>query len=75
MQLTISLGVASWCPDFHNAEELIKSADQALYQAKANGRNRVELALNSFPDLHPSKQNIVKKISWTKNHFERHREE
>lgn len=74
MQLTISLGVATWCPDFHNAEELIKKADQALYQAKTNGRNRVELALNSSPDLHPARHNIVQKIAWTKNYLERHKE-
>lgn len=52
-QLTISLGVASWCTEFNNAEELIKSADQALYQAKVNGRNRVELTINSFPREEP----------------------
>lgn len=46
IRLTVSIGVASWYPDFHDAGELIKSADQALYQAKAGGRNRVELAMH-----------------------------
>ncbi|MFH0783616.1 MAG: diguanylate cyclase [Pseudomonadota bacterium] len=42
IKLTISIGVATWCPAFHDAGELIKNADKALYQAKAGGRNRVE---------------------------------
>ncbi len=40
--LTISLGVASWSSDYQDAEQLLKEADKCLYQAKANGRNRVE---------------------------------
>jgi diguanylate cyclase (GGDEF)-like protein len=42
--LTISLGVASVVPQLHqDPVELIKQADRALYQSKANGRNRYEL--------------------------------
>ncbi len=43
LQVTISIGVASLQqnkPD--NAEKLVSMADEALYKAKANGRNRVE---------------------------------
>jgi diguanylate cyclase (GGDEF)-like protein len=37
--VTCSIGVASW--DFHeSATELVERADQALYVAKAEGRNR-----------------------------------
>jgi diguanylate cyclase (GGDEF)-like protein len=39
--LTISGGVASFPKDGTNGTELISHADQALYQAKAEGRNRV----------------------------------
>lgn len=38
--LTISLGVASFRPEMHSVIDLIKRADEALYQAKATGRNR-----------------------------------
>jgi diguanylate cyclase (GGDEF)-like protein/PAS domain S-box-containing protein len=40
--ITISLGVASYNDKINKPEELIKHADKALYQAKQNGRNRVE---------------------------------
>jgi diguanylate cyclase (GGDEF)-like protein len=43
VDVTMSLGVA--CGDPGATEDgLIKAADQALYRAKANGRNRVEVA-------------------------------
>jgi two-component system, cell cycle response regulator len=43
--LTVSIGVAEKKPAQANVEALIKAADQALYQAKRTGRNRVEAAL------------------------------
>jgi diguanylate cyclase (GGDEF)-like protein len=43
--LTISIGVASFVPiDGAQPEQLISSADGALYAAKRNGRNRAEWA-------------------------------
>jgi diguanylate cyclase (GGDEF)-like protein len=44
LRVTISIGVATWNASLRNPGELIKKADQALYQAKASGRNRVEAA-------------------------------
>ncbi|HEX5783655.1 MAG TPA: diguanylate cyclase [Burkholderiaceae bacterium] len=43
--VTISIGVAVTLPNTnHTAAELVKRADDALYQAKAQGRNQVVLA-------------------------------
>jgi diguanylate cyclase (GGDEF)-like protein len=42
--LTVSIGVAALSSGMRKIEELVRDADQALYRAKAQGRNRVELA-------------------------------
>ncbi|PYN11382.1 MAG: hypothetical protein DME05_24520, partial [Candidatus Rokuibacteriota bacterium] len=39
--VTVSLGVASIPEDATNVDDLIVAADQALYDAKRTGRNRV----------------------------------
>jgi len=41
VDVTISLGVAQWGPDVREASELLKLADEKLYDAKRSGRNRV----------------------------------
>jgi diguanylate cyclase (GGDEF)-like protein len=43
-KVTISAGVAMWNRNIASGKELIKLADDALYAAKKNGRNRVEMA-------------------------------
>ena len=40
--VTLSLGIASW--GYEEPQELISRADKALYSAKNNGRNRVEIS-------------------------------
>jgi diguanylate cyclase (GGDEF)-like protein len=42
-QVTVSLGVAGFPAHGTTADSLIRAADQALYQAKRGGRNRVEV--------------------------------
>lgn len=44
IRVTISIGVASYPDDGKSIEELISRADGALYEAKRNGRNRIEYA-------------------------------
>lgn len=44
LSVTVSFGVACINAEADAEKELIKAADEALYRAKHNGRNRVELA-------------------------------
>jgi len=48
--VTISLGVASFPTHGDRVEAVLKAADAALYQAKAEGRNRVEVAEEAESD-------------------------
>jgi len=41
IDVTISLGVAQWGPGVRTGQELVKLADEKLYEAKRSGRNRV----------------------------------
>ena len=45
--MTVSLGLATFPEDAHDMESLIEAADQALYQAKAAGKNRLCLCEES----------------------------
>jgi diguanylate cyclase (GGDEF)-like protein len=42
-QVTISIGIASMAPQAADAEDLVATADKALYLAKRLGKNRVEV--------------------------------
>jgi diguanylate cyclase (GGDEF)-like protein len=41
--ITVSIGVAEWLPNDGSIESLIGRADAALYRAKKDGRNRIEI--------------------------------
>ena len=43
LEVTISAGITKYKKG-SSAEELIRSADMAMYKAKENGRNRMEMA-------------------------------
>ena len=45
MRFTVSIGLAQLEASTINLDDLLRQADAALYQAKKNGRNRVEPAL------------------------------
>ncbi len=51
INVTISLGVASFHSDLATFEDLIKQADIAVYEAKNTGRNKVVVASRETPAL------------------------
>jgi diguanylate cyclase (GGDEF)-like protein len=53
--VTASLGVSSYpAAHVHTTEELVRAADEALYRAKREGRNRVCLTDPMGPSAHES---------------------
>ncbi len=44
LQVSLSIGLASWRPDFHDAAMWLNEADKALYIAKNTGRNKISIA-------------------------------
>lgn len=44
LSVTTSIGVAAYRNAYHSPSEMVRAADQALYRAKEQGRDRVEAA-------------------------------
>lgn len=74
--ITASIGVATFLEHSDNIEDILELTDQAMYQSKRNGRNRVtlakpisetswqEIAINTFMDIiNKHNVNIGQKIS------------
>lgn len=49
INVTISIGVSSYNFDLESAKSIVERADNALYESKQNGRNRVTLSKNNLP--------------------------
>ncbi len=49
IKVTVSAGAASYNFDFESAYDLVNRADQAMYESKQNGRNRVSISKNNMP--------------------------
>jgi diguanylate cyclase (GGDEF)-like protein len=52
---TVSIGVGAFCNDGESQDQLLRKIDQALYLAKANGRDRVE----TVPETEPEQPRIA----------------
>ena len=50
IDLTVSIGIATATASMSGIETLIKRADDALYEAKRSGRDRVAIASGSIGD-------------------------
>jgi predicted signal transduction protein with EAL and GGDEF domain len=50
IDITISGGIAVLRPGDTIYDDILRRADSALYRAKSNGRNRVEIAGEAGPD-------------------------
>ena len=46
LKMTVSIGISHYTDSLNTLNKLIRSADVALYTAKENGRNRIEVQLN-----------------------------
>jgi diguanylate cyclase (GGDEF)-like protein len=58
--VTASFGVAVFPEDAPDAARLVRNADRALYRAKANGRNRVEMfTLDAAAEGEPGPETIA----------------
>jgi two-component system, cell cycle response regulator len=47
LQLTVSIGVSMYSTNYIHYKDMIEVADQAMYRAKNEGRNRIVLLLNA----------------------------
>jgi diguanylate cyclase (GGDEF)-like protein len=59
IQVTVSIGLATWPGPGESAEAILEAADKALYRAKQGGRNRVACANPASPTVRGDLRSIV----------------
>jgi len=59
IQVTVSIGLATWPGPGESAEAILEAADKALYRAKQGGRNRVACANPASPTVRADLRSIV----------------
>jgi len=59
VQVTISIGVATFPGDATSGKDLVDCADKALYEAKRNGRNRVKVFQSEKNEYTPTQDAVA----------------
>jgi diguanylate cyclase (GGDEF)-like protein len=59
VQVTVSIGLATWPGPGESAEAVLEAADRALYRAKQDGRNRVVAANPASPGVRGDLRSVL----------------
>ncbi len=71
IRITASLGIATLEPDIANEEDLLRRADDALMQAKQEGRDSLCLWRDEGPRTAGTQKNKLSHVQQLKSHFRR----
>ncbi|MDP5238855.1 diguanylate cyclase [Uliginosibacterium sp. 31-16] len=69
LQISVSIGAAQWQVSRESVELALAKADEALYRAKALGRNRAEIHYPEVRDVDGNAELRVVRLLW-RRHFE-----
>ncbi|MBP8306405.1 MAG: EAL domain-containing protein, partial [Burkholderiaceae bacterium] len=71
-QISASIGIAVYPDDGQSAETLLRHADQAMYEAKKNGRNRTRYFTQSLEAAAQNRQRVASELhhALERNQFE-----
>ena len=60
--ITTSIGISIYPEDGHDVEELLKNADQAMYAAKQNGRNRYHYFTAAMQEAALTRMHLIRDL-------------
>jgi diguanylate cyclase (GGDEF)-like protein len=74
IRISVSVGVSFYPNDAEDITSLVKEADQAMYEAKSQGRDRVQFFHQYMQEAAVQKRNLINdlRIAIEKNHFSLH---